>query len=97
MSQSSKIIKEFGGVKVAGQNIVQTAKPAVTDALTPTTVGANTATSAAGLSLIGDTSTVDQSVNIMTDLLSIQEDVANLQTTVNLILARLRSHGVIAV
>ena len=95
MSQSLKITKEFGALKVNGQNVVKTAGSAVTNASVITTVGANTATSAVGLSLIGDTSAIDQSANIMTDFRSIQEDVSNLQITMNLILARLRTYGVI--
>lgn len=40
-----------------------------------TTVGANTGTAGTGLSLIGDTSTVNQAANIMNDLLALQEDI----------------------
>jgi hypothetical protein len=97
MSQSLKIIKEFGGLKVNGQSVVKVSKAAVTDAQIVTIVGSNTATSASGLSLIGDTSTTDQSTVIMTDFLSLQEDVVNLQATVNLILSRLRDYGTIVV
>jgi hypothetical protein len=98
MSQSLHIIKEFAGLKINGSEITpKTALTSVTDATIVTTVGANTATSAAGLSLVGDTSVADQSVPIMTDILSLQQDVDNLQITVNLILARLRTYGVIVV
>lgn len=48
-----------------------------------TTVGANTGTAGAGLSLIGDTSTIDQSANIMNDLVALQEDISALQVLVN--------------
>lgn len=40
-----------------------------------TTIGANTGTSGAGLSLIGDTSTVNQATNIMNDFAALQEDI----------------------
>ncbi len=48
-----------------------------------TTVGTNTGTPAAGLSLIGDTSTVDQSAALMNDLASLRRDVANAYTLIN--------------
>ncbi|MHA2380784.1 MAG: hypothetical protein ACXADS_16050 [Candidatus Thorarchaeota archaeon] len=44
-----------------------------------TTVGANTGTAGAGLSLIGDTSTVNQAANIMNDFVALQEDILGVQ------------------
>ena len=46
-----------------------------TSGVTVTTAGANTGTAGAGLSLIGDTSTTDQSGAIMNDFRALQEDV----------------------
>ena len=48
-----------------------------------TTVGTNTGTPAAGLSLIGDTATVDQSAALMNDLASLRRDIANAYTLIN--------------
>lgn len=48
-----------------------------------TTVGANTGAPQAGLSLIGDTSTVDQSAALMNDLASLRDDMAAAFTLIN--------------
>ena len=95
MSQSLQVNKSFGGLTVQGQNVIKTPGSSLNNVAAMTTVGANTGTSAAGLSLIGNTTSVDQSTNLMRDLKSLQEDVNSLQTSVNLILASLRSFGVI--
>lgn len=58
-----------------------------------TTVGSNNATSAVGLSLIADTSTGDRSAAIMTDLLSLQEDITQLGTLVSAIRTALVNAG----
>lgn len=50
--------------------------------ITPTTTGANTGTSGAGLSLIGDTTAVDQASNIMNDFIALKEDIVALNTLV---------------
>ena len=50
--------------------------------ITVTTVGSNTGTSGAGLSLIGDTSTTDQSGSLMNDLVALQEDVSTIASDV---------------
>lgn len=62
--------------------VVQPAAAGQADQGTMTTVGANTGTSGAGLSLIGDTSSVDQSAALMNDLLALQEDIAALDAIV---------------
>ena len=49
-------------------------------ALTVTTAGANTGTAGAGLSLIGDTTAVNQASNLMNDLAALREDIATLDT-----------------
>lgn len=54
-----------------------------------TTVGANTGTSGAGLTLIGDTSTGNRSAEIMNDLVALQEDVVELRTQLNLVITAL--------
>ncbi len=97
MSHSSQIIKDFGAVTVQGVSVTKTPAALVADAAVMTTVGANTGTSGAGLSLIGDTSSVNQAAAIMADFKALQEDVAALRTTLNLALARLRTYGVITV
>jgi len=51
--------------------------------ITPTTTGSNTGTSGAGLSLIGDTTSVNQASNIMNDLVALKEDITALNTLVN--------------
>ena len=53
-----------------------------------------TGTAAAGLSLIGNTSTGDQSAALMNDFASIQEDLAALQTAVNSLLQFQRAVGI---
>lgn len=57
--------------------------------VTETTIGANTGTPGAGLSLIGDTSTVDQSAALMNDLAALREDIAS-------IMSILEAHGLMA-
>ena len=47
---------------------------------TVTTVGGNTGTAGAGLTLLGDTTTVDQASNIMNDLVALQEDILDAKT-----------------
>lgn len=66
------------------------------DVAAMTTVGANTGTAGAGLSLIGDTSTTNQASNIMNDLLALQEDVTALRTTVNSLITKLEGAGILA-
>ena len=70
---------------------------------TMTTVGTNTGTAGAGLTLIGDTSTVDQSGALMNDLKALQEDIAAIKTAVDsnnaaidTIIDRLQAFGMIA-
>lgn len=60
-----------------------------------TTVGSNTGTSGSGLSLIGDTTTVNQASNIMNDLLALQEDITAIEALVSAIRSALVSHGLI--
>ncbi len=60
-----------------------------------TTVGANTGTAGAGLSLIGNTTSVDQAANIMNDFRALQEDVTALQVLVNRLRTDLVSLGLI--
>jgi len=52
----------------------------MTAADTATTTGANTGTAGAGLSLIGDTTSVNQAANLMNDLVALKEDITNLFT-----------------
>ena len=49
--------------------------------IVPTGEGSNTGTSGSGLSLIGDTTSVNQASNLMNDLIALQEDIAALDTT----------------
>ena len=50
---------------------------------TVTTTGANTGTSAAGLTLIGDTSTVNQAAALMNDLVALKEDITTNKTAID--------------
>ncbi len=97
MSQSSQVIKSFGGIVVGGTALTTPVAPssAIANVATVTTVGANTGTSAAGLSLITATDTTDQSANIMRDFKSLQEDVLALKTTLDLLLVASRAHNII--
>ncbi len=56
--------------------IIQPASANQATAGTMTTVGSNTGTAGAGLSLIGDTTSADQSAALMNDLRALQEDNA---------------------
>lgn len=58
--------------------IIQPAAANQADQGVMTTVGANTGTAGAGLSLMGDTTSVDQAANIMNDFRAVQEDVSAL-------------------
>lgn len=60
-----------------------------------TTIGSNTGTSGAGLSLIGDTTSVNQASNLMNDLAALQEDIAALDTVVTAIRSALVTAGII--
>jgi len=60
--------------------VVQPADADQADQGAMTTVGSNTGTAAAGLSLIGDTTSVDQAANLMNDLVALQEDITALDT-----------------
>jgi len=71
-----------GNLEVAGTQVLTTQQTAVADVATTTTVGANTGTAGAGLSLIGDTSSVDQSSALMNDLLALQEDILDFKNTI---------------
>ena len=79
------------------RQIVQSCQAAVVAAAgTATTVGNNTGTAGAGLSLIGDTTSVDQAAALMADLAALREDIAGLTTTVNAILTALKATGLMA-
>jgi len=60
-----------------------------------TTTGANTGTSGAGLSLIGDTTTVNQAANLMNDLKALQEDIGALDILLTEIRTALVNAGII--
>jgi len=60
-----------------------------------TTVGLNTGTSGAGLSLIGNTTTVDQATALMNDLKALQEDIAAAYTLINQLRTDLVAAGII--
>lgn len=62
--------------------VVQPASAGQADQGAMTTIGSNTGTSGAGLSLIGDTTSVNQATNLMNDLAALQEDIAALDTIV---------------
>lgn len=87
----------IGGVlMIDGVQVVSAQDATIANATAITTVGANTGTSGAGLSLIGDTTFINQASNIMNDFKSLQEDVSELQTKLNLLLDALKVHGLIA-
>jgi len=52
-----------------------------TASITVTTTGANTGTAGAGLSLIGNTTTVNQATNLMNDFRALQEDLDSLEAS----------------
>ena len=60
-----------------------------------TTVGGNTGTAGAGLTLIGDTTSVNQATNIMNDLAALREDIAAAFTLVNQLRSDLVTIGLI--
>lgn len=79
-----------------GVTVVTTRQANVADPGAHTTVGSNTGTSGAGLSLIGDTTAVNQASNLMNDLVALQEDIDALHTAVVAILDILENHGLMA-
>jgi hypothetical protein len=76
------------GLYIDNVNVVVQRQAAVADAAVVTTVGANTGTAGAGLSLIGDTSSSDQSAAIMNDFVALQEDILDIRTQLNDLLAK---------
>jgi hypothetical protein len=60
-----------------------------------TTVGTNTGTAAAGLSLIGDTSTINQASALMNDFASLRRDIAAAFTLINQLRSDLVAVGII--
>jgi len=95
-TKNTLTISKTGNIEFGGNQVIGEQQPAIADVSSPTLVGSNTGTSATGLSLIGDTSTIDQSATIMNDLVALQEDINELQSKVNVILTALRTHGLIA-
>lgn len=75
--------------------VVQPASADQAAAGTATTVGDNTGTAGAGLSLIGDTTSVDQAAAIMNDFKALQEDIAGLTTLVNALRSALVDLGIV--
>lgn len=60
-----------------------------------TTVGTNTGTGGAGLSLIGDTTSVNQATNIMNDFAALRDDMAAAFTLINQLRSDLVAVGII--
>jgi hypothetical protein len=75
--------------------VVQPASADQADQGAMTTAGNNTGTSGAGLSLIGDTTMVNQASNLMNDLKALQEDIAALDTIVTAMRTALVNLGII--
>lgn len=75
--------------------VVQPSGAAQAAAGAVTTVGANTGTAGAGLSLIGDTTSVNQASNIMNDFVALQEDISALQVLANAMRTALVDAGII--
>ncbi len=80
-------------LRVNGNKVVGARQPASATVPTVTTKGTNIGVSGPGLSLIGNTSTVDQSLLIMNDFESLREDIVNLKTAVDGIRTVLINHG----
>jgi len=74
--------------------IVQPASADQADPGAITGVGDNTGTAGAGLSLIGDTTSVNQAANIMNDFKAVQEDIAALDTLLTAIRTALVNAGI---
>jgi hypothetical protein len=60
-----------------------------------TTIGTNTGTPGAGLSLIGDTTMVNQATNLMNDMAALREDIAAVFTLANALRSALVDSGII--
>lgn len=91
--QSSRVSVNFGKIKIAGTPVLSGRGASISDVGVVTTVGLNTGTAGAGLSLIGDTATVNQSAAIMNDLAALREDIESLRTTINLVISSLETQG----
>lgn len=83
----------FGGVQAAVALPAASASQAAVGAVT--TVGSNTGTAGAGLSLIGDTTMVNQAANLMNDLVALQEDISAVQVLVNQLRSDLVALGIL--
>ena len=82
--------------KIGFWNVAPVVQPASADQADQgdmTTAGDNTGTGGAGLSLIGNTTSVDQAANLMNDFKAVNEDIAALDTIVTAIRAALVASG----
>lgn len=79
-STADRTIAALTSVAPAAITATSIAAPNASAMATVTTVGANTGTSGAGLSLIGDTTAVNQAANLMNDLVALQEDILDAKT-----------------
>ena len=75
--------------------LMQTAHADQADQGAMTTIGANTGTAGAALSLIGDTSTIDQAATLMNDLAALMEDIQALDVVVSAIRTALINTGIL--
>jgi hypothetical protein len=91
--QSSRVVANFAKLKIAGTSVLSGQGTSISDVPAVTTVGSNSGTAGAGLSLIGDTTSVNQSAAIMNDLKALQEDLVALRTAVNSIISSLETQG----
>ncbi len=91
--QSARVSVNFGKIKLSGLPVLNGQGSSIADVPVATTVGANTGTAGSGLSLIGNTTTVDQSAAIMNDLEALRQDIVALRTTVNLIITSMETQG----
>ena len=85
------------GQKIGFWNVTPIIQPAAAgqaDQGAMTSVGANTGTAGAGLTLIGDTSTVNQASNIMDDFVALQEDIAALDVLLTEVRTALVNSGI---
>lgn len=82
-------------LKVNGTQVVGEQTTTITTVSALTTSGGNTQTAGSSLTLIGDTTAVDQANNIMQDFQSLKRDIGILKTRLNLVLSAMRTHGLI--
>ena len=100
MSQESKTLKNIGELQISGVQVISTQQTAITDVAAATVQALTLSGSGAGgtdiLAGITQSNFNDNSLRIATEINSLRVDAADIRTQINDLLAKLRTHGLIA-